>query len=170
MSRPLIRVDKALYHLATTPFDWSTLDDLNHWRVGGSAGYYYGAEWNFAVSNHRLVVETVATDEQSLRKRLNRRVDVIAMETDVAEHLMRSLLSPEEAKLIRRHPRLLAGTALCLALSRNVPGNAALLARFNRGLQRLRDSGQYDAILAQIRPAEASVKTPSPNDGPRAAR
>ena len=41
MSEPLVVLDKALFHLKSTPFDWKTIDDLNQWRVGGTAGYSF---------------------------------------------------------------------------------------------------------------------------------
>lgn len=77
----------------------------------------------------------------ALRKLLLQRVDVIAMEVDVANHLMRTLLSPEEAAMIAQHPRLIMqkhqSASRCLAQSAR---SAELLTRFNRGLQRLTES------------------------------
>lgn len=63
MSEPVIVVEKALFHLKSTPFDWKTIDDLNHWRVGGTAGYAYGVEWDQAVKEGRLKVSEVRLDE-----------------------------------------------------------------------------------------------------------
>ena len=162
MSRPLVKISKALYHLKSTPFEWNTIGDLKQWRVGATAGYSYGAEWQQAASNNWIKVETVVTDEQSLMKLLKKRVDVVAMETDVAEYLIRTQLSPEEAELITRHPKLLAESPVCLALSRQLPKNADLMTRFNRGLQRLKDSGEYDTYIAEIRPKPRTTRETAP--------
>ena len=41
-------------------------------------------------------------------------------------------------------------TGLHLLLSREVPGNAELMARFNRGLEQLRASGKISQYLLEI--------------------
>lgn len=151
MSKPLLVVDKALYHLKSVPFDWRQVDDLRRWRVGATAGYSYGRQWDQAVSSGWLKVEEVTLDEQNLRKLLAKRIDVVAMETAVADYLIRTRLSPEDAALITHHRQLVAQTSISLALSRQRQGSAQLLQRFNRGLQRLKSSGKYDEFLAEHR-------------------
>lgn len=150
MSNPVIMVDKGLFHLKGIPFDWKSVGDLKGWKVGGTAGYSYGDEWDDAVREGRLKVDEVTADEQNIRKLLLRRVDVIAMEVDVANHLMRTLLSPEEAAMIAQHPRLIMQTPICLALSRQSARSAELLTRFNRGLQRLTESGAYERYIQEL--------------------
>jgi polar amino acid transport system substrate-binding protein len=150
MSTPVITVDKALFHLKNIPFDWTTIDDLKGWKVGGTAGYSYGDDWDKAVKDGRLKVEEVTTDEQNLRKLLLRRVDIVAMEVDVANYLIRAHLSPEEAAMITQHPRLVMQTPICLALSRQSARSADLLTRFNRGLRRLTESGAYERSLQEL--------------------
>ena len=151
MSTPVIMVDKGLFHLKNTPFDWVRIDDLKRWRVGAAAGYSYGDEWDKAVKDGRLAVEEVTVDEQNIRKLLLNRIDVIAMEVDVANHLIKTRLSPEEAAMIQQHPRLIMQTPICLALSRQSERSPDLLVRFNRGLQRLKASGAYDRYLQELR-------------------
>ena len=151
MSKPVIYVNKALFHLKTTPFDWKSIDDLSNWRLGGTAGYSYGVEWDQAAKSKRIKVDEVATDEQNIRKLLLKRIDVMAMEVDVANYLMSKLLTPEEAARITSHPKLVMNTSICLALSRQLDTSPGLLVRFNRGLQRLKDSGQYDVYMRDIR-------------------
>lgn len=151
MSKPLIVVDKALYHLKSVPFDWRAIDDLRRWRVGATAGYSYGRQWDQAVGSGRLKVEEVTLDEQNIRKLLVKRVDVVAMETAVADYLISTRFSPEDAALITHHRQLVAQTSISLALSRQRQDGAQLLERFNRGLQRLKASGKYDEYLAEYR-------------------
>ncbi len=92
----------------------------------------------------------MTVDEQNIRKLLLRRVDVVAMEVDVANHLLRTILTPEEAASIVQHPRLLMQTPICLALSRKSERSAALIARFNRGLQRLTESGAHARYIQEL--------------------
>lgn len=150
MSAPVITVNKGLFHLKSVPFDWTRIDDLKNWRIGAAAGYSYGNEWDTAVRDGRLKIEEVTVDEQNIRKLLLHRVDVIAMEVDVANHLIRTLLSPEEAAMIKQHPRLVMQTPICLALSRRSERSPELLTRFNQGLRRLKESGAYDRYLQEL--------------------
>ena len=150
MSAPVITVDKGLFHLKNIPFDWKSIDDLKGWRVGGTAGYAYGDEWDKAVREGKLKVDEVTSDEQNIRKLLLRRVDVVAMEVDVANHLIRTLLTPEEAAAITKHPKLVMQTPICLALSRQSARSPELLERFNRGLQRLTESGAYERHIQEL--------------------
>ena len=150
MSDPVLTADKALFHLKNIPFDWQKIEDLRGWKVGATAGYSYGDDWDNAVKDGRLRVDEVTVDEQNIRKLLLRRVDVIAMEVDVANYLLRTRLTPEEAATIVQHPKLLMRTPICLAVSRNTARAADLTTRFNRGLQRLKDSGAYDRYLGEL--------------------
>ncbi len=159
MSEPVIFVGKGLYHLKGTAFDWKAIADLHRWRVGGTAGYSYGGEWDRAAKTGRLKVDEVTTDEQSIRKLLLRRIDVVAMDVDVAEYLIQTLLTPEEAASIVRHPRLLTQAPICLALSRQSTRSAGLLPLFNRGLQRLKESGKYNQYIGQADRGGRAPKT-----------
>jgi polar amino acid transport system substrate-binding protein len=150
LSTPVIVVDKALFHLKSTPFDWKKIDDLSRWRVGATAGYSYGAEWDHAVKSGLLNVDEVTVDEQNIRKLLLKRIDVVAMEIDVANYLIRTTFSSAEAERITHHPLLVAQAYICLALSRQLEKTPGLLERFNRGLQRLKDSGKYDEYISGL--------------------
>ena len=147
-SEPVIYIDSALFHLKGVAFDWNTIDDLRGWRLGAAAGYSYGEQWDSAVRSGRLVVDEATDDATNLHKLLHSRVDAVAIQVDVAKYLMRQL-TPQEAAQITRYPRLLDHTTSCLAVSRRQPGASELIARFNRGLQRLKDSGAYAAIIAE---------------------
>ena len=54
-------------------------------------------------------------------------------------------------------------TSICVAFSRQSEKSPALLARFNRGLQRLKDSGRYDEYRAEAR--QGNRTNAKPNEG-----
>ena len=147
-SEPVVYVDSALFHLKGVVIEWNTIDDLRSWRLGAAAGYSYGEQWDSAVRSRRLVIDEAADDTTNLHKLLRGRVDAVVMQVDVAKYLMRQL-TPQETAQITRSPRLLDHATSCLAVSRRQPGAAELIARFNRGLQRLKDSGAYAAIITE---------------------
>jgi polar amino acid transport system substrate-binding protein len=63
---------------------------------------------------------------------------------------MRTLLSPAEAAMITQHPKLVMQTPICLTLSRQSARSPELLTRFNRGLQRLTESGAYERYIQEL--------------------
>ncbi len=83
MSEPVLHVDKVLFYRKATPIGWLRVEDLKRWRLGATAGYSYGDEWDDAVRNGVLRVETVTLDAQNLRKLLENRLDAVAMDLDV---------------------------------------------------------------------------------------
>lgn len=149
MSEPVIHVDKVLFYRKAAPIGWLRVEDLKRWRLGATAGYSYGEEWDNAVRNGVLRVETVTLDAQNLRKLLENRLDAVAMDLDVGLHLLRTAFSPTQSEQITYHPRSLSRTPISLALSRRNPASPALIERFNEGLAALRASGRLDDYLAE---------------------
>ena len=151
MSEPIVSVDKGLFHLKSTPFNYSSADDLGKWRVGSAAGYAYGDEWDNGLKEGKFKTEEVTADEQNIKKLIAKRIDVFAMETDVATYLMQSLLTPEEAASVVCAPKLLMKTPICMGLSRTSAKNAALMEKFNSGLKKLKEDGRYDKYIKESR-------------------
>lgn len=149
MSEPVIFVDKALFHMKSTPLNWSKIEDLSQWRIAATAGYSYGQEWDEAVKNGRLKIETVTNDEQNIKRLLAGRIDAFAMEVDVANYLIDTTLTPDEARQLTYCPKLLAHSPICLALSRKLEKAPVLLKRFNDGLSKLKAAGLYDQYLTK---------------------
>ena len=56
----------------------------------------------------------------------------------------------EERQRLSFHPLPLRSDSLHLLLSKQVPGNAERMARFNRGLKALQDSGRVSQYLLEI--------------------
>lgn len=158
MSDPVITVKKGLFHLKSTPFTWTSLADLSKWKVGCTAGYSYGDEWDQAIKSGALKVEEVATDEQDIRKLLAKRIDVFAMETDVATHLIQTMLTPDEAAAITLAAKDLSETPICVALSRQSAKNAALIEKFNDGLRKLKADGRLDQFIKESQAGDYAKK------------
>ena len=162
MSDPVISVDKGLFHLKSTPFTWPTIEDLGKWKVGATAGYAYGDEWDKGLREGKFKVEEVGADEQNLKKLLSGRIDVFAMEVDVASHLMQTRLSPAQAATVVCSPKLLMQTPICLALTRRSDKSAALIERFNSGLKKLKADGRYEKYMKESRNGDYFKKKQAP--------
>lgn len=150
LSQPILVVDKVLYSRKESGFDWRDVGSLARWRLGAADGYSYGSAWDLAVKTHQISVETVPLDEQNLRKLLAGRVDVVAIEAEVATYLLATQFDPKAANLLVAHPKILTRSPICFALSRQTGRGEALMKRFNEGLQKLKASGRYAKILGHL--------------------
>ena len=81
---------------------------------------------------------------------LANRLDAFPIDKVVAFDLLYSQFSREEREQLSFHPVPLRSDSLHLLLSRKVPGNAERMARFNRGLKVLQDSGKVSQYLLEI--------------------
>lgn len=149
MSDPVIYADKVLFYRKAVPIEWSRVEDLKRWRLGAAAGYSYGEEWDTAVRSGVLQVESVALDEQNLRKLLDNRLDAIAIDLEVGLYLLRTAFTPSQAEQITFHPRRLSRSLICLTLSRKNPASQTLVERFNQGLAALHASGRFDHYFTE---------------------
>jgi polar amino acid transport system substrate-binding protein len=145
-SEPIAVSETVLYHLKAKRIDWSDVGDLAHYRIGISRGYFYGDAFAQAVERGQLVVESVAQDEINLRKLLAGRIDVFPIDKRVAAGLLHQHFTPADVAQLDYHPKPLYIQTVHLMLSRANGANRQLMEQFNRGLKKLRDSGQVEAL------------------------
>ncbi|WP_263146818.1 transporter substrate-binding domain-containing protein [Pseudomonas sp. RIT-PI-AD] len=150
VSEPVLESSYVLFHRRDFQFDWSSLDDLYGLRLGGSLGYDYGDAFERAEREGRLHMSRLRKDRQGLDLLVAKRIDVFLLDPVVGRHLLRNQLDSTARATLTYHPRALKVDSLHLLLSRQVPGNAELLARFNRGLAALRASGELDRYLQEL--------------------
>lgn len=151
-SDPILREEYVFFHLATLPVgSWSSLEDLKPYRIGATRAYTYTPRFHELANNGGLQVEFVNRDLQNYRKLLRGRVDLVPSEMLGGYYQMRLEFSNEELGRITFNPRPLMTTDQHLLLRRNRPRSPALLAAFNRGLGILKDSGQVDRWLNELR-------------------
>ncbi|HVJ42278.1 MAG TPA: transporter substrate-binding domain-containing protein [Dongiaceae bacterium] len=143
-SDPVITSTSVLFHLKSMPFAWSTLDDLKGKRIGVTAGYSYGPDFDAAVADRRLTAETARDDATAFKMLLAKRTDIVVMNRDVGLDLLSRNLAPAEAALIGYDPKPVDEQPSCLAISKASPRATQLIADFNRGLAYIRDQGVLD--------------------------
>jgi polar amino acid transport system substrate-binding protein len=119
-------------------------------RIGGAIDYDYGQAFQQAEHDGTLQVKRLSSEEQGLRMLLAGRLDVFPMDKIVAFDMLHSHFSREARSQLSFHPQPLRSDSLHLLLSKKVPGNAERMARFNRGLKALQDSGKVSQYLLEI--------------------
>lgn len=141
------------FHLKSVPFYWQALTDLQGMLVGGVSGYSYGPEFDTAVKNYVIGLDSVGSGEQNFRRLALGRVDVVAEEISVGYHMLRQRL-PEIADLITHHPQPLLINQSFLLFPKAQPHSAALNELFNRTLADFRVTGRYDSYFESLTTAD----------------
>ncbi|AOE86868.1 substrate-binding periplasmic protein [Pseudomonas sp. TCU-HL1] len=150
ISEPVVESTYYFFHRKGHPVDWNQVTDLKGVRLGGALGYDYGADFQQAERDGTIQVTRLSGEEQALRMVLAGRLDAFPMDKVVAFALLNDRFSSAERARISFHPHPVRSDSLHLMLSREVPGNAELIARFNRGLAQLQDSGKVAQYLLDV--------------------
>ncbi|VXB70436.1 substrate-binding periplasmic protein [Pseudomonas sp. 8O] len=150
ISEPVVESGYYLFHRKNHAFDWNDVEDLRGLRIAGTRGYDYGEAFERAEAAGELEVARLTGDEQGLRQLLAGRVDLFPVDKVVGFDLLYQKFSAAERQRLSFHRKPLRSDSLHLLLSREVPGNAELMQRFNRGLNQLRDSGKISQYLLEI--------------------
>ncbi len=79
---------------------------------------------------------------------LKGRIEAFPGEVMVTYTQIRDTFSQEDAALFTHHPKAINQDPMYLLLSKKVAGNGEMRDLFNEGLKRLKESGQYDQIIA----------------------
>lgn len=143
-SDPVITSTSVLFHLKSTPFTWSAIGDLKGRRIGVTAGYSYGPEFDAAAADKRLTVETARDDAIAFKMLLARRTDIAVMNREVGLDILSRGLSPADAARITFDPKPIDEQPSFLAISKASPRATQLIADFNRGLAMIRERGLLD--------------------------
>ncbi|MEQ6289856.1 substrate-binding periplasmic protein [Vogesella sp. GCM10023246] len=132
-------------------YPWQTLADLSRYRFGITAGNFYSDTFTQLQDKGVLQVDVVGDDISNLRKLAAARIDLFPMESEAGMLATLLYLSPSQAARIVPQERAYWSTPLCIAISRKHPRATELAARFNRELKKMRDSGEFSALLARTR-------------------
>lgn len=150
-SDPLQEDAIVFFHLKSNALsDWESLDDLKGERIGATAGYTYTAEFWDAAKSQRLNIQEAKSDELNFKKLLKGRIDLFPSDPLVGQKLLQEVFDSEVAETVTYHPKPLVAPTGHLLFSKQLANGEELVATFNRGLAKLRDSGQYAQFQADL--------------------
>lgn len=148
-SDPVIVLTEVFFHLKSFDFDWRDWSDLKSLRVGGTIEYTVSKmlEENQQIGEYSL--ELIPSDENNFRKLLKGRIDIFPSAIEAAYPLLNEKFTEEDRERLTYHPNPVNSGELYLLASKRNPKNKHMLNLFNRGLKRLKESGQYDKIMRE---------------------
>jgi len=151
LSDPVILSSYVFFHLKNYLFDWRTMDDLREIRIGATLGYNYGEAFEAAEKAGAINVDRCASDELNLQKLLRDRFKIFPVDMEVGYAMLHKQFKPETVSLFTNHPRPLRQESLYLLLSKKLERNKRLIELFNRGLQKLKESGRIEEFQEESR-------------------
>ena len=147
-----LQTDKMVFfHLKDKPLpNWKTLDDFKGMRIGATREYTYTKEFWDAQESGRLDIEVANNDELNFKKLFKGRIDMFATGPLSGQTLLRSSFGPEVAETVTFHPKALVAPTGHLLFSKQLENGEELVASFNRGLAKLRESGRYEQFQEDL--------------------
>ncbi|MDK2594259.1 substrate-binding periplasmic protein [Pseudoalteromonas obscura] len=158
-SDPVYQGTLKLFFRKDTPLPkWQTIRDLQPYRIGAILGYEYIPEFHQAINQDDLDVIMVSNDQLSLNMLLNERVDMILL-SEIAMHaLLEQHFSQQQAREIKAHPKPFLEYQAHILFPKVRANSAATKESFNRGLKKLKSSGELQKQWQRMLDGEFSVK------------
>ncbi|KZN56260.1 hypothetical protein N476_06440 [Pseudoalteromonas luteoviolacea H33] len=133
---------------------WRSLPELDKYRIGATRGYSYTQEFWQLANTGFLDINVMTRDEQNLSMLLKGRIDLFPMGLLPATYLLEQNY-PDKKHLLSYHTTPLMTGTLHLLFPKDKDGSIELLKTFNEGMQKIKASGEYQAILTQAQSTQA---------------
>ncbi|AVG17380.1 amino acid ABC transporter substrate-binding protein [Chromobacterium vaccinii] len=141
-SDPVVSDEEVVFHLATRKMAMEKIEDFYGLTMATPNGSRLGV-WQQPI-DAGLIHNYVTKDIQAgMRQLLLGRLDFFPLIRSVGQAELRQHFSQKERASIAASSHVFSRVDYRLMLSRERPGAARLLKRFNLGLTRLRSSGEY---------------------------
>lgn len=137
------------YHRKKKAFDWDSLSDLKGMTVGVTQDYSYNQDLNRLQNEGLIQTDVITSDEGNFRKLLAGRIDLFPMDPLTGSVLIQQWLTPQEANQLTFHPKPIKRGFYHVLFSKRNAKSKMLRRRLDAGIQALRESGQFDAIVAE---------------------
>ena len=144
----LLKDENVFFHLKSTPFDWTKLDDLKRYRVGVTMGFREEAIYKA----QGIQAEVVTSEDLNFKKMRVGRIDVYQTSSRVGYVTLKKTFNAQEASLLTHHPKVVSESEYFVLFSRATPRGQTLADRFDSGLKKLKANGGYDKIMAEFKP------------------
>jgi polar amino acid transport system substrate-binding protein len=154
ISDPVLMSGYVFFYLKNKNFDWKTMDDLKKYKIGATKGYDYGKSFQEAEKQGIIHVERLAKDEMNFDNLLNGKIDIFPEDMDVGMSMLYNRYPYYKCVEVNTHPKRLREDPLHLLLSKSNPKNQKLMKLFNNGLKKLKESGDYDRYVQELRHGE----------------
>lgn len=133
------------FYIKGTAFDWQTLDDLKHYRVGVTQGYKEETIYR----ERGIAAEVVPNEDSNFRKLLLGRIDVYMTTQIVGYEMIGNLFTPEERARFTHHPKVASTSEFFVLFTRQRNTSVEYARLLDEGLRKLHASGAFRRIMTE---------------------
>jgi|GEM_PF-867653 len=134
----------------TPPVSWEKITDLAEMPIGATMSYYYGDEFQAAEAAGEIRVIRIPSDVTNMKLLLKGRIKLYPQDALVGDEIIRAHFEPEEQALLTHDNKSLHDRPIHVLFTRANPRGEHLTQVFNDGLEKLRKSGELDALLKPL--------------------
>lgn len=132
-SEPVSQEQFVFFHHKDLAFDWSTIDDLKGYKMGGGLGYSYGEALDRLIDAKEVSISRVNSPSQNLLRLNHKRIQIYPEERQIGMYHLNQ--QPEEIQgNITYHPKPFLNNDGFVMFSKLSPRGKKLLEVFNQGL------------------------------------
>lgn len=148
----VLNIKTVLFHKKSFNFHWSNIADLKKYRTGATLGYSYGKEFDKYIKENRKHIFWAPDDLSSFKNLYNSRIDVFPSDYNVGISILINNFNKNQVDLFTYHKQPLASDKLFLLFPKETAERSQRLKKiFNRGLNRLKKSGEFKLYYKQLR-------------------
>lgn len=147
------------FHLKSLEMkNWKTLEDLKDYSIGATMGYTYSKEFWEAANSGKLKVQSAISDYLNFKKLLRGRIQLFPSGIVNGYSLLSKEFDSSVIHLVTIHPTPLVKTTGHLWFPKLNDNSKQLVEVFNRGLHRVKKTGQYEKMTDQLLVGGYSIK------------
>lgn len=154
-SDPVYHDKGVFFYLKGNGFQWNAYEDLTKYTFGVAKGYSYGDEFDSLVSKGKVGVRWAQSDEENFSRLLLGSVDACPSNIEIGFYLLRTRFAPGAADLVTYHPKpYTTRNSMHVIFPKKNSRAQEYVDMFNRGLEKLKQSGAYDRYFDASRRGE----------------
>lgn len=142
--------DWVFFHHKDTKVDWKNYSDLSKYVIGATKGFSYTKDFYDGIENKTLNVDWVNNEYQLLGMIHKKRIDIAPLNKYVGYYLLKKHYPKYNPTWFRYAKKSLVKTSSHLIFNRTHPDAEVMRNIFNKGLRKLKKSGQYDKIFQSM--------------------
>lgn len=157
-SDPVLNEQFVFFHLKSKPFNWTELEHLWTYNIGGDIKYSYGAEFDNLLSEKKLTMLREHSPTLNFQKLIKGRTDLYLQEKNVGYSTLMTDLA-DKRHLVTHHPKPVLNNYSYVLFPKSVAGSLQLVKDFNKALKAFKESGRYDAFFRAFENQQYPIQT-----------
>lgn len=149
-SDPIVVIDDVLFVHIERPIKWDSMEDMKNISIAAVRGYQPWIGFQKQLDAGELNVSLVNDDVTGIRMLSVGRVDAFPVAKEVGYEILYTQV-PDLVDFIVPHEKPFSSTSYHLLFSKASPTAVDLLMKFNKGLDAIKKSGDYDKIMKNLR-------------------